>query len=235
MARHVGCTLVAMAADGDEREASCCPACTSRSCGRSSAAPTRAAGRGGAPPASVARAALWGGAADRGAAGRHGRLPLGGGGRDDVGELLVQLLWNAPGRGGRPQGAALYPLCAERARRALLHLLALKGLTPRPWRWSVSCIDLDGHWDLLPVPTADLLTPLLEAPGVERLAHPLVLVAWRRGWSAHVADLLNGMLRRELLTTIPRVAVAAGLAPAGRRPARHVQPVHRGARRTAGT
>jgi hypothetical protein len=93
-----------------------------------------------------------------------------------------------------------------------LHLLALRA-DAEALEVVVQLLDLDGHWDLLPVPTDDLLTPLLEAPGVERLAHPLVLVAWRRGWSAHVADMLNGMLRRGLLSDDSRVAVAAGLAP----------------------
>jgi hypothetical protein len=131
---------------------------------------------------------------------------------DDVGELLVQLLWSAPGEVDPRKVQHTYPLCAERARRALLHLLALRG-DAEALEVVGQLLDLDGHWDLLPVPTEDLLTPLLEAPGVERLAQPLVLVAWRRGWSPHVADLLTGMLRRGLLDEEASRAVAGGLAP----------------------
>lgn len=131
---------------------------------------------------------------------------------DDVGELLVQLLWSDPSQVDPRRVQHTYPLCAERARRALLHLLALR-VDEDAVQVVSELIDLDGPWDLLPVPTDDLLRPLLDAPGVERLAQPLVLVAWRRGWAGHVADLLVGMLRRGLLDDGAREAVAAGLAP----------------------
>jgi hypothetical protein len=131
---------------------------------------------------------------------------------DDVGELLVQLLWSAPAQVDPRRVQHTYPLCAERTRRAMLHLLALR-VDEDAVDVVGELLDLDGPWDLLPVPTEDLLHPLLDAPGVQRLAEPLVLVAWRRGWSAHVADLLHGMLQRGLLDDGARAAVAAGLAP----------------------
>jgi hypothetical protein len=131
---------------------------------------------------------------------------------EDVGELLVRLLWNAPGEVDPRQVQRTYPLCAERARRSLLHLLALRA-DAEAVEVVGDLLDLDGPWDLLPVPTDDLLTPLLAAPGVERLAQTLVLVAWRRGWSGHVADLLSRMVRMELLDAPARASAAAGLAP----------------------
>lgn len=130
----------------------------------------------------------------------------------DVGELLVMLLWSRPDQVPVQLVERCYVLCAERGRRALIRLLAL-----RADREAVEAVAgllcLDGPWDLLPVPGGDLLTPLLEAEGVERLTEALVLVAWRSGWAPHAADLLGEMVRRSLLTESEAVSVVAGLAP----------------------
>jgi len=131
---------------------------------------------------------------------------------DDPGELLVQLLWDEPHQVPVLEVERSYVRCAERARRALLHLLARRA-DAEAVDVVGSLIGIDGPWDLLPVPTAHLLSPLLDAPGVERLAGSVVTLARRRGWSQHAAELIGAMARRGLLDDEASAAVAVGLDP----------------------
>ncbi|MGI9577411.1 MAG: hypothetical protein ACR2OH_04385 [Microthrixaceae bacterium] len=130
----------------------------------------------------------------------------------DPGELLVQLLWRDPGDVTVAELERAYVFCAERARRSILRTLAL--------RRDVESLDavlhlmgLDGPVDLLPVPTEDLLRPLLDVVGVERLVPVLVSAAWRRGWVPVVADMLGEMVQRGLLDGAATEDLCEGLSP----------------------
>jgi len=130
---------------------------------------------------------------------------------DDVGELLVQLLWADPFAVGAADLERAYVFCGERARRAILRTLALRA--------DLEALDVvahligpDGPSQLVPVPTNDLLRPLLVVPGVERLAPSLATLAWRRGWAGHAGELLGDMIRRGLLDEPVREAVTGELS-----------------------
>lgn len=130
---------------------------------------------------------------------------------DDIGELLVQLLWADPFVASAAELERAYVFCGERARRSILRTLALRA-DLEALDVVEHLIGLDGPTQLLPVPTTDLLRPLLVVPGVERLAPTLVAIAWRKGWAGHVGDLLTDMLGRGLLDDAMRASVTNGLA-----------------------
>ena len=131
---------------------------------------------------------------------------------DDPGELLVQLLWQDPR--GVPTGELerAYVFCAEKARRAILRTLALRR-DAEAIDALVHLLGLDGPVDLLPVPTEDLLRPLVDVPGVERLVGVLVATAWRRGWVPVVVDVVGAVLERGLLSDSEAREACVELAP----------------------
>lgn len=131
---------------------------------------------------------------------------------DDPGELLMQLLWREPGDVSVQELERAYVFCAEKARRAILRTLSLRR-DAEAFDAVVHLIGLDGPVDLLPVPTEDLLRPLLDVPGVQSLAPVLVSAAWRRGWVPVVADMLGGIVQRGLLDDAAIDDVCAGLTP----------------------
>ncbi len=108
---------------------------------------------------------------------------------DDVGEHLVELLLRDPHQVPVAEVERAYSLCSDRARRGLLRLLALRG-DDAGVEALTHLVGSDGPWDLLPVPSEDLLVPILSARSAGRLAVPLASVAWRRGWAQHCADML---------------------------------------------
>ncbi len=131
---------------------------------------------------------------------------------DDVGELLVQLLWTEPRVVSRTELETAYSFCAERARRSILRTLALRA-DSEALETVQHLIGIDGPADLLPVPTSDLLNPLLVVPGVASLAPALVSAAYRRGWASHAGALLHDMARRGRLSPARCEEVSNGLAP----------------------
>ncbi|MCP4434533.1 MAG: hypothetical protein GY812_03410 [Actinomycetia bacterium] len=131
---------------------------------------------------------------------------------DDIGELLIQLLWPNPGAVEVAELERAFVFCAERARRAILRALALRG-DDEGVHSVAGLLGLDGPSDLLPVPTNDLLHPLLEAPDVRELVAPLISVAWRRGWAPAAADLLREMARKGRLEPPDAQLITDGLAP----------------------
>ncbi len=131
---------------------------------------------------------------------------------DDPGELLVQLTWADPCGVPPAELERAYVFCAEKARRAILRTLALRR-DSEGLHAVAHLIGIDGPVDLLPVPTENLLRPLLEAPGAQLLVPALVSAAWRRGWVPLVADMLGGMARRGLLGEEAAEAVCEGLSP----------------------
>ncbi len=107
---------------------------------------------------------------------------------------------------------AAYLVSAERVRRVLLHLLALRrdadGVTALSF-----LIGPDGPADLLPLPTGGLLTPALQEPSAIGMVPSLVHVASRPGWAWHAAELLEQLVSEERLDRRQHVAVADGLTP----------------------
>ena len=129
-------------------------------------------------------------------------------------ELLAQLLWDAPGAVSVADVLRVYVLAGERARRALIHLLALRrdagGLAGLEFVFGP-----DGAAKVLPVPTTPLLDPLENHPDRERVTELLIGVLRREGWSWHAADLLSRIeglapsspeVRTRIVATLSEVA-----------------------------
>ncbi len=104
-------------------------------------------------------------------------------------ELLAQLLWQSPGAVQVADVLRVYVLAGERARRALIHLLALRR-DPGALVGLEFVFGPDGATKVLPTPTTPLLDPLEDHPDRERVVDLLVTVLARDGWSWHAADLL---------------------------------------------
>jgi hypothetical protein len=111
---------------------------------------------------------------------------------------------------GEVEGA--YLVASDRVRRSLLHLLALR--RDRDGLASVGfLIGPDGPTDLLPLPTAGLLDPVLDCVTAPALAPALVSVAGRRGWAWHAADLLRRLAHDDRLDAPTVVLVVDGIVP----------------------
>jgi hypothetical protein len=104
-------------------------------------------------------------------------------------ELMVQLLWTSPCSVPASDVARVYLVAGERARRALLHLLALRsddeGLGALEF-----VLGPDAPRELLPVPTTPLLDPLVDHPDRARVTALLCQALARARWTWHAADLL---------------------------------------------
>ncbi|UDY34877.1 hypothetical protein [Dermatobacter hominis] len=132
--------------------------------------------------------------------------------RVDPALRLIRLLCRSPRSVEVREVEAAYLVSAERVRRVLLHLLALR----RDAEGVVSLsflIGPDGPADLLPLPTGGLLTPALSVPGSADMVPSLVHVASRPGWAWHAAELLQQLVEEGRLDEGQHRAVARGLAP----------------------
>ncbi|MHB1139936.1 MAG: hypothetical protein ACYC2O_13355 [Microthrixaceae bacterium] len=127
-------------------------------------------------------------------------------------ELLTRLLWGAPHSVPVGEVLRVYAAAGERARRALLHLLALRR-DDQAMSGLEYLLGAEGPTDLLPIPTSPLLDPLLDHPDVTRLVPLLVALAPRRGWTWHVAGLLGELHARGRLGIENRARVIAGMGP----------------------
>lgn len=104
-------------------------------------------------------------------------------------ELLARMLWDAPQRVEVVDVARVYLVAGERARRALVHLLALRG-DADGLEGLEFVVGEEAPAELLPVPTTPLLDPLLGHPDRARVADLLAGLLPRSGWTWHAADLL---------------------------------------------
>ncbi|HPU40156.1 MAG TPA: hypothetical protein PLS63_11335 [Microthrixaceae bacterium] len=132
--------------------------------------------------------------------------------RIDPAIRLARLLCRAPRLVTVADVEAAYLVSAERVRRVLLHLLALR----RDAEGVVSLAFLvgpDGPGDLLPLPTGGLLRPALSAPNAIELVPSLVHAAARPGWSWHSAQLLEQMVLDGMLGDERQRRVVQGLDP----------------------
>ena len=127
-------------------------------------------------------------------------------------DLLARLLWGAPESVPVGEVLRVYVAAGERARRALLHLLALR-CDDEGLRGLEFLLGLDGPADLLPIPTSPLIDPLLEHPDVTRLVAMLVALAPRTGWTWHVTSMIQRLLDRALLGIENRARILSGLSP----------------------
>lgn len=143
-----------------------------------------------------------------------GSYPTLSGSLEHPAELLARMLWDAPRSVPVADVVRVYVLAGERARRALIHLLALRG-------------DDDGlgglefvvgagvSAELLPTLTTPLLDPLTTHPDRVRVTELLSTVLARAGWTWHAADLLarseaaspsEAQVRRRLLEQVQACA-----------------------------
>lgn len=127
-------------------------------------------------------------------------------------EALARLLWAQPHLVPVGDVLRVFVVSGDRARRALLHLLALR-CDDEGLRGLEFLCGPDGPDEPLPVPTTPLLDPLLEHPDVARLVAILVALAPRRGWTWHVAGLLGDLQSSGRLGIELRSTVITGLAP----------------------
>ncbi len=132
--------------------------------------------------------------------------------RADPAIRLARVLCRAPRSVKVRDVEAAYLMSAERVRRVLLHLLALR----RDAEGTVALAFLigpDGPTDLLPLPTGGLLSPALAADEAAELVPSLVHVAGRTGWAWHAAELLEHLVVSGRLDAAQQEHVAARLAP----------------------
>jgi hypothetical protein len=132
--------------------------------------------------------------------------------RSDPADRFARLLWEHPRTLPVTEVEAAYLIASDRVRRSLLHLLALRrdgdGLAAVAF-----LISDDGPTDLLPLPIAGLLSPVLDVVDAARLVPALVSVAARRGWAWHASDLLGDLAGDGRLDPASEDVVVAGLAP----------------------
>lgn len=131
-------------------------------------------------------------------------------------ELMVQLLWASPQSVPASDVTRVYLVAGERARRAMLHLLALRcddeGLGALEF-----VLGPDAPRELLPMPTTPLLDPLLEHPERARVTALWCQALARPGWTWHAADLLarteaaapsDADTRRRIVTAVHDESIA---------------------------
>lgn len=112
----------------------------------------------------------------------------------DPGESLVRVLWERPRLVAAEDALRCFLLAGVRARRALIHLLALRrdseGLEAVE-----HLFDPQGPRELLPAAMMPVLDPLLEAGPRDRVTALLCRALLQEGWVWHASDLLSRMQR----------------------------------------
>lgn len=120
------------------------------------------------------------------AAGSYPEVP---GDHRDPGESLARVLWERPRIVTAEEVLRAFLIAGDRARRAFLHLLALRrdsdGLEALESLFSV-----DGPRELLPAALMPVLDPLLGMQQRDRVVAFLCAVLSHGGWVWHAADLL---------------------------------------------
>lgn len=124
-------------------------------------------------------------------AGSYPSLP---GDHRNPGESLVRLLWECPRLVPADEVLRAFLLAGDRARRAQIHLLALRrdndGLAALE-----SLFAPEGPGEVVPVALMPVLDPLLDVGQRERVVAMLRAVVFREGWVWHAADLLVRLQR----------------------------------------
>jgi hypothetical protein len=125
------------------------------------------------------------------AAGTYPSIP---GDHRHPGESLIRILWERPRLVGCEEVLRAFLIAGERARRALVHLLARRrdseGLEAVE-----SLFSTDGPIELLPSASMPVLDPLLEVGQRDRTVRLLCRVLFHEGWTWHAAELLRRMER----------------------------------------
>ncbi len=132
--------------------------------------------------------------------------------RIDPAIRMARVLCRAPLTVAVHDVEAAYLMSAERVRRVLLHLLALRRDTEGVVSLSF-LVGPDGPADLLPLPTAGLLSPVLTADRAAELVPALMHVAERPGWAWHAAELLERLVRDGHLGERTELDIVGGLEP----------------------
>ncbi len=125
-------------------------------------------------------------------AGTYPSLP---GDSEHPAEMLAQLLCQEPLSVPVADVVRVYVMAGERVRRALVHLLALRA-DDEGLDGLESILEVDASAPPAPVPTTELLAPLLDHPHRERVCGLLVDVLVLPGWAWHAAGLLVQLERR---------------------------------------
>jgi hypothetical protein len=111
-----------------------------------------------------------------------------------AGESLARVLWEVPRLVPAEEVLRAFLIAGDRARRALLHLLALRrdhdGLDALE-----SVFAPHGPRELLPTAMMPVLDPLLELGQRDRVVALLCTALLREGWTWHAADLLAKLQR----------------------------------------
>lgn len=123
-----------------------------------------------------------------------------------------RLLFGCPRAVAVAEVEAAYLLSAERVRRVLLHLLALRRDTSGVAALG-HLIGADGPQDLLPLPTTGLLSPVLDVVSAPELVPALVHVSVRPGWTWHAVDLLEQMVVDGRVDVAASGRIVEGLGP----------------------
>jgi hypothetical protein len=129
---------------------------------------------------------------------------------DHPAELLARLLWDVPTLVPTSDVVRVYLVAGERARRALVHLLALRADGDALDALEFVAGD-DAPVERLPVPTTPLLDPLEHHPDRDRVVGLLVRLLPRTGWTWHAADLLARLQHPEPSDAATRARILAAL------------------------
>lgn len=132
--------------------------------------------------------------------------------RVDPASRLARALFAAPRAVDVHAVEAAYLVSGERVRRLLLHLLALRRDDDGVGSL-VFLLGPDGPADLLPLPVAGMLAPVLSAERAADLVPVLVHLAGRTGWAWHAADLLEDLVVDGRVSGDQQRSIARGLAP----------------------
>lgn len=132
--------------------------------------------------------------------------------RVDPASRLARALFAAPRAVDVHAVEAAYLVSGERVRRLLLHLLALRRDDDGVGSL-VFLLGPDGPADLLPLPVAGMLAPVLSAERAADLVPVLVHLAGRTGWVWHAADLLEDLVVDGRVSGDQQRSIARGLAP----------------------
>lgn len=105
---------------------------------------------------------------------------------------------------------AAYLVSAERVRRLLLHVLALRR-DPAGVASLCYLLGADGPVDLVPLPAGEMLAPALDVVSAPELVPALLHVAAFPGWTWHAVDLLRQLVVDERLdvSSVQRIVVGA--------------------------
>ena len=122
-----------------------------------------------------------------------GAYPVVAAAHGDPAELLARLLWDAPHDVAVADVVRVSLVAGERTRRALVHLLAIRGGLEGLAGLEV-LLGPDADTSTLPAATTALLDPLLLHPERDRVVRLCTSLVGVRGWTWHSCELLERLL-----------------------------------------